>query len=167
MSNDNYEQFDGYLQGSAEAEMDALLDELATSDRDAAPEGLDASVLDAVAGALAPSPLMIEQPIARASWFGSPIRYAAAAVLICGAAISVMLMQTQTNPVLPNPGMSIETVALEADVESLLALEEMTTELDESVAEWTLWAQAVDSDMNSAWMALDLIDSSLDENGAL
>ncbi len=156
-----------YLPGSEEAEMNSLLNELSDAERGRAPSGLEAGVLDAIAGAMAPAPISIEQTPASRSWFGAPIRYAAAAALVGGAALSVMLVRPMMTPMVQPNGAAVVAVDFEADVESLLALDEVADELDETVAELSLWAQAVDSDLNSAWLALDLIESSFDENGAL
>jgi hypothetical protein len=163
---DNYEQFDGYLPGSDEAEMETLLDELGELDRASAPSTLEAGVLDAVARAIAPAPIALTQPAARR--LPMVARFAIAAAIMCVASVGVLMMRS--TPALPTQmGSQSDTLAvsLEADVESLLALEEIEHELDHSFASWSLQAQAIDSDLNSGWVALDLMDSSLDENGAL
>lgn len=163
---DDYEQFDGYLPGSEETEMESLLDELGRQDRASAPNRLEAGVLDAVARAIAPAPITLSQPTTRR--FPIVARFAIAAAFLCVASVSIVMMRSA--PALPTDASvqsSTLAVSLEADVESLLALEEIEHELDYSFAEWSLQAQAIDSDLNSGWVALDLMDSSFDENGAL
>jgi len=163
---DDYEQFSGYLPGSDEAEMNSLLDELGRADRAASPAGLEAGVLDAVGRAMAPDPITLLQPMP--SRFPAFARFTIAAALLCAASLTILMVRS---PVVMPTGTTdqggVLAVSLEADVESLLALDAIGHELDESVAAWTLQAQAVNSDLNSAWVALDLMDSSMDENGAL
>jgi len=162
----NYEQFDGYLPGSQEAELNSLLDELGRQDRASAPAGLEAGVLDAVGRAMAPMPITIRQPAPRR--FPAIARFAVAAAILCAASVSVVMMRPSAPLPAGNPGPgNMLAVSLEADVESLLALDEIEHDLEQSVAAWSLRAQAVDADLNSGWVALDLMDSSVDQNGAL
>ncbi|MCA9304180.1 MAG: hypothetical protein KC996_08665, partial [Phycisphaerales bacterium] len=147
--------------------MNSLLDELGRLDREASPIGLEAGVLDAVGRAMAPAPITLVQPTPRR--FPAIARFSLAAALLCAASVSVVMLRPSVS--VPTAGLSgrgeMLAVSLEADVESLLALDQIEHELEQSVAAWSLRAQAVDSDLNSAWVALDLMDSSVDENGAL
>ncbi len=156
-----------YLAGSAESELNALLNELAERERSHAPAGLEAGVLDAIGAQIAPTPLPIADTQREGVWFAKTLRYAAAAMVIFGVGIGAMLVRPWESPSGMDTNASVLAVTLEADVESLLALDRLETELDESVAELSIWAHTLDTDLDDPWMALDLMSSSLDQNGAL
>ncbi|MBL4590327.1 MAG: hypothetical protein JKY96_00050 [Phycisphaerales bacterium] len=161
-----YENNENYLAGSPQAEMNDLLNDLGHAERSRAPAGLESGVLDAIAKQVAPASLSIEQTPRISVWFSKTLKYSAAAALVLGVGVATMMTRPWQAPI-TTTDTSMISVMFQEDIESFLALDELDSEIDESVAELSIWAHALDSEFNDSWMALDLMESSLDTNGAL
>ncbi|MFG0245252.1 MAG: hypothetical protein ACF8MF_04270 [Phycisphaerales bacterium JB052] len=161
------------LQGDPELEgIHSMLDALGQADRSAMSEQSEARVLEAISGVFAPAPIAITQstPAAPTSAHQPKVwKYRIAAALLLGASATLGLLATQpwaSNPMQPSPQAPQSTLSLtsfEQDIDAFLALEEVgDDQLDEAVADWELWAQTIDADVEASFPDMDLFDTTND-----
>lgn len=149
------------------AQTESLLEQLAQQDRDATPSGMESRVLDAIGRAIAPPPLVLSQPIESNSpsriW---SLRYAAAALLATGATLTIVATQPWASNGVPSEH-TIALASFEQDLDAFFELESMDDgNLSEAVTEWEIWAQSLDTDIDSSLDGYDWDDLTLDD-GAL
>lgn len=149
--------------------IESMLDALGQHERACMDEQAHSRVLSAVSGVLAPKSISIEDIPHRASavgsrsWFtATRYRTAAAAILATAATLTIVVFQpwsspdTQPQPA-PNANANANAWSLasfEQDLDAYLALETLGTDrLDEAVADWELWAQTIDTEVDA--MSLD------------
>jgi len=167
-NNHSNEQNDLYLHDDPEhAHMESMLNLLARQDADAMPAGLESRVLDAVSSTFAPTPLALSQPaqptMTSRVW---SLRYAAAAMLATGTTLIIVGAQPWANSS-SNDQSTIALVSLEQDLDAYFALEPMEDgNLSEALTEWDIWAQSVDTDIDSSLTGYDW-DEYTSDDGAL
>lgn len=157
-------------------EMKSMLDRLARRDGEAMPPGATARLMEAVSGAMAPAPIVIERAQAersdRAPGRGiGRLRYAAGALLATGVTLTILAARTwDSSPPVPERPASNGNWSLasfERDLDEYLDLETVDDgRLSDAVAEWEIWAQAVGTDIESSMYGGDLYTPTSDE-GAL
>jgi len=167
--NDDYtpKQPDLHLHNDPQlVELESLLDKLGDEDQRAMPEGLDNRVLDAISSAIAPGPISIktsEPPVVPASngrfW---SLRLAAAAVLATGTTLVIVgthpwsSWSTNTDPNAP----MITLSSLETDLDEYLELESVDDGgLSQAVTDWEIWAQSVNTEIDSSTIGYEISDS--------
>lgn len=139
------------------------LDALACADAATAGDGLEERLNRAVGGVFVPEPIAFRLK-SQAWWRSGVLRAAATVGMACGAGL---LVYSQTRP--SAPGVSVETVSVamvEQRIEGLLALTDGTDEFGDEIASIELWADALGSESDSAWLGTDLGDLGFGE-GAL
>ncbi len=146
----------------------SLLDELARQDADAMPAGLESRVLDSISRTIAPSPIAIAEPALpkRASPIWS-IRIAAAAVLATGTTLLIVAAEPWSSGTPETPDQRMALVSFEQNMDDFFALESLDDgQLAEAVTDWEIWAQSVDTDLDTTLTGFDWHESGLDD-GAL
>lgn len=174
---DQHEHTELYLQGDPESQaLDRELQRLGQHERDAMPDGAGARILDAVSKTMAPAPISIQEngPTRAARPMPTPspwsIRVAAAALLATAstllivAALRTGAAQPPSSPTAP--GFSL--ASFEQDLDAYLSLEPVDggEELTEAVTDWELWAQSLDTEIDTALYGLDLTEP-FEDDGAL
>lgn len=165
-------------------ETQSLLELLAKQDRSAMPMGLEYRVLDAVSATFAPAPISLAQSVTteaheqsnsnnfQGSGFQSSgrfwsMRIAAAAVLVTGTTLLVVGTKPWANSPVVVPAHEIALASIQNDFDEFLALESMDDgHLSEAVTDWEIWAQSVDSDLDTSLIGFDWYDFN-SEDGAL
>ena len=150
------------------AQTQSLLDELAKQDADAMPTGLESRVLDSISRTIAPSPIAIAEPALpkRTSPIWS-IRIAAAAVLATGTTLLIVAAQPWSSATPESADQRMALVSFEQDMDDFFALESLDDGLlAEAVTDWEIWAQSVDTDLDSTLTGFDWYESTSDD-GAL
>ncbi len=147
---------------------ESILDELAKQDADAMPDGLESRVLDAISQSIAPPPMSISDihPPKQAGRVWS-IRVAAAGLLATGTTLLIVTAQpwSSTSPHPLDHRMAL--VSFEQDMDDFFALESLDDgQLAEAVTDWEIWAQSVDTDLDSTLTGFDWYESTSDD-GAL
>lgn len=150
------------------AKTESLLDLLAQQDRSAADDGLEARVLESVSKVIAPPPLSIASPMAPAAVTADasaspskawPLRFAAAAMLAMGATITLVATQPWSTNSTINQGGDIALTSFEQDLDAFFALEELEDgNLSEAVTAWEIWAQTVDTEIDTSLSGIGLTD---------
>lgn len=145
--------------------VESMLDALGQHERECMDEQAHSRVLGAVSGVFAPKPISIEDAQHRASDAGSGswltaarYRTAAAALLATAATLTIVAFQPWSSPATqPQPAPTANANAnawslasFEQDLDAYLALETLGTDrLDEAVADWELWAQTIDTEVDA------------------
>ena len=167
-NNHSNERTDLHLHDDPEhAQMESMLNLLAKQDADAMPAGHESRVLDAVSKAVAPSPLELVQ-LSQSTGSSKlwSLRYAAAAVLATGTTLIIVGAQPWANTT-SNDQSTIALVSLEQDLDAYFALEPMEDgNLSEALTEWDIWAQSVDTDIDSSLTEYEW-DEFTSDDGAL
>ena len=149
--------------------MESLLDSLGDRERESMPDGLESRVLDSIGRAIAPAPIAIESTQAPASVARfSSIRFAAAAALLFGATVVIWSAQPWASSS-NTPGLGELTLAasIDQDLDAFFALESLDDDdLAEAVTDWEIWAESVDTDMDTTLAGYDWYES-VSEDGAL
>jgi hypothetical protein len=153
----------------AHQEMESLLDSLAERERGSMPAGLESRVLDSIGRAVAPAPIAISSSESASSPVGfASLRFAAAAAILMGT--SVVLWSTQ--PWATNTGGATNSgvtlvASLDQDLDAFFALESLDDgALSEAVTDWEIWAESVDTDIDTTLVSFDWFESAADD-GAL
>ncbi len=162
-------------------ETQSLLESLAQHDRASMPTGLESRVLDSVAHTFAPAPISIvpvdqsagsEDIPYQSERFSSKVwslRIAAAAVLATGTTLMIVGAQPwQSSSHTDNPSAAeISLASFEQDLEDYFALETIDDgNLSEAVTDWEIWAQSVDTEIDSTLLELEWAETIYDD-GAL
>lgn len=160
--------------------IESMLDTLGQQDREAMDEQAHARVLGAVSGVFAPTPISIERakrqtPTPGRAPMVAPAKYraAAAALLATAATLGIVALQPWSNPApvpqpvptanaAPNAGPNVANTwslaSFEQDLDAYLALEDVgNDQLDEAVADWELWAQTIDTEVDAMFLDPDLL----------
>lgn len=172
MTHDNHQNSDKihelHLHNNPEiAHTESLLDQLAKQDADAMPIGLESRVLDSISATIAPAPIVINPPdkSGKASKFWA-LRLAAAAALATGTTLVIVGTQPW-NSMKTTPPVGFELAAFEQDLDAYFALETVDDgNLSDAVTEWEIWAQSVDTEIDSTLIGLDWDEPTWDD-GAL
>jgi len=162
-----------HLHGDPEVErIESMLDALGQADRDAMPAHTHARMLEAVSGVFAPAPISIAQAEQEQTKLvqRSPawkFRIAAAMFLATATTLGIVAVQPwSSGPTQPAPTDSTSTWSLasfEQDFDAYLALDEVgDDQLDEAVADWELWAQTIDTDVDASYLDQDLFGEPTD-----
>mgnify|MGYP003123251804 CR=1 FL=1 len=168
-SNNTNEHNDLHLSDDQEiAQTETLLDLLAQQDRSAADDGLEGRVLESVSKVIAPPPLSIASPDEPAATPAAPsaslskawpLRYAAAAMLAMGATVTLVATQPWSMNSPANDGHEIALASFEQDLDAFFALEELEDgNLSEAVTEWEIWAQTLDTEIDTSLSGIGLTD---------
>ena len=162
-----------HLHGDPETErMESLIDQLAEQDRQSMPAGASARLLEAVSEVCAPEPISIqraEAPIGSGrggiTW---KIRVAAAMLLATGTTLTIVISQPwSSGQSTPSTASSWSLASFEQDFDAYLTLDEIGDEqLSDAMTEWELWAQSVDTEIDSG-MYNDDWDTAQPSDGAL
>jgi hypothetical protein len=147
------------------AETESLLDMLAQADRDAMPAGLQTRVLDSISSQIAPAPIALthQQSVSKSKRFWV-LRIAAGVALF--ASLTAVLIGTKpwANTDTPDP-FTLQLMSLETDLDAFFELEAVDDgNLTEAVTDWEIWAQSVDTDIDSSEYGFDWTDN-LSEDG--
>ena len=159
-----------HLHGEPELEqLSQLLDQIAQRDRDAMPDSVNANILEAVSAVFAPEPIAIEPAIltneASQQRSGSAwkFRFAAAALLATATTLSIVATQPWSSGSgspsadQPSPASTWSLASFEQDLDAYLSLEDVgDDQLDDAVADWELWAQTLDADVDTGLFDSDL-----------
>jgi len=156
--------------------IESMLDAMGQQDREAMDEEAHARVLGAVSDVFAPTPISIGQaqeqtPQPGRSLSFTPARYraAAAALLATAATLGIVALQPWSNPATPpQPSPTANAVAntanawslasFEQDLDAYLALDDVgNDQLDEAVADWELWAQTIDTEVEAMFLDPELL----------
>lgn len=163
-----------HLQGDPELEgISSMLDALGQSDRSAMSEQSEARLLEAISGVFTPAPIAIaqaQQAQAASAQRSGVWKFRIAAALLLGASATLGLLATQPwsasgplQPVQQAPQSTLSLTSFEQDIDAYLALEEVGDDhLDEAVADWELWAQTIDADVEASFLDMDLFDTTND-----
>ncbi len=158
-------------------EMETLLESLGRQDRDAMPQGATARLMEAVSDAMAPGPIAIDRAQTAqpepARWRRMDGARYAAALLAAGATLAIIAARPwRSPPPSPSPADpatsgSWSLASFERDLDEYLELEAADDgQLSGAVTEWEIWAQAVDTEIESSMYGGDLYAPATDE-GAL
>lgn len=139
------------------------LDALGRADGQA-PSGLESRVLAAVAQELTPAPIPIGDR--RGFWQRGSVRAAAGLALF--ASVGAVLY-TASRPAMPagpaNQPEVLSVAMVEERLDAMLAFDD--SDFGESIASIELWAEAIDSELDSGWLGTDAGDLGLYDEGAL
>lgn len=145
-------------------EIESLLEAMGRADRAAMSQNANARMLEAVSAVFAPQPISLEaahqqaEPIlaASSSSGGSArwkLRIAAAFVMVSGVTLSLLVLKPWAMQPTETPASNTGTWSLasfEEDLDAYLALDEVGDEsLDEAVTNWELWAQTIDTSIDT------------------
>jgi hypothetical protein len=151
-------------------DLETQLDALAQQDQRAMPTGLESRVLDAISTTIAPPPMPIEPAhqttVEHSTGRLWSIRLAAAAVLATGTTLLIVGTRPWMNSTIDNAH-AITLTALETDLDAFFDLESQDeSDLTEALTEWEIWAQSIDTDIDSSLIGIEYSEINLDD-GAL
>jgi len=152
------------------SDLETQLDALAQQDQRAIPSGLESRVLDAISTTVAPPPMPIEPAHLSTGKHSTgrfwSIRMAAAAILTTGTTLLIVGARPWMNSTVDNTH-AITLTALETDLDAFFDLESQDeSDLTEALTEWEIWAQSIDTDMDSSLIGIEYSDINPDD-GAL
>lgn len=139
-------------------EIESLLDALGQADREAMSEQTNIRALEAVSDVFVPAPISIDHQQAKSDALEhhSPLwklRIAAGLLLVTGVTLSLIVIKPWASQQVVTPENNTGAWSLasfEQDLDAYLALEEVGDDsLDDAVANWELWAQTIDTDIDT------------------
>lgn len=154
MIDDNHHHLDASLEA-----LSARLDLLAEAEIADAPAGLEARVLGGVGRVFAPEPVVFS-PRATPWWRTGGVRLAAGVALLVG--VSTVVYTTSGPRLTPHGGSAavVSTALVEQRIEGLLALaSEPLDGFGNEIASIELWADALSTESDAAWLGSDLADT--------
>lgn len=139
-------------------QIESMLDAMGQADRDAMSHQSHDRVLEAISGVFAPAAISIEQAQPSAGSYSQSsarwkLRAAAAVLLVTGVSLSLLVIKPWSTTTISTPQSNAGTWTLasfEQDLDAYMALDEVGDEsLDDAVANWELWAQTIDTDLDT------------------